>query len=154
MGIFLYAVILIGILLLTCVYAMMVLSSRVSRYEESVIVIPKKQACDSKRKELAICTLKIIRKERYEIGVKIPSYVYAVAVLGLKDDCYYPVYPFALTKQDKDSLEEFVSLYGEDLLKFYKQPNSIGFSFYLYGFNTYARERFKEEWYEKGVLIS
>ena len=42
MGIFLYAVILIGILLLACVYAMMVLSSRVSRYEESVIVIHKK----------------------------------------------------------------------------------------------------------------
>ena len=42
MGIFLYAVILIGILLLTCVYAMMVLSSRVSRYEESVIIISKK----------------------------------------------------------------------------------------------------------------
>lgn len=42
MGIFLYAAILIGILMLTCVYAMTVLSSRVSRYEESVIAIPKK----------------------------------------------------------------------------------------------------------------
>ena len=42
MRIFLYAFILIGILLLACVYAMMVLSSRVSRYEESVIIISKK----------------------------------------------------------------------------------------------------------------
>lgn len=97
--------------------------------------------------------MKIIRKEKYEIDVKIPSYVYAVAVLGLKDDCYYPVYPFALTKKDRASLEEFVYLYKKELLEFYRKPNPIGFSFHLYGFNTSARESFREEWYKKGVVI-
>lgn len=68
--------------------------------------------------------------------------------------CYYPVYPFALTESDKKSLFEFISLYKEELLAYYKKRNSIGFSFSLYGFNTEARERFKEYWYQKGVIVT
>lgn len=105
-------------------------------------------------KEFVIGTLKIIKKERYETGVKIPSYVYSIAVLDLKEECYYPVYPFALTESDKKSLFEFISLYKEELLAYYKKRNSIGFSFSLYGFNTGARERFKEYWYQKGVIVT
>ncbi|MBY5034160.1 hypothetical protein K6V78_03585 [Streptococcus gallolyticus] len=66
---------------------------------------------------------------------------------------YEPIYPFVLTKNDTVYLEEFLEEYGEQLIEHYLSGNRLYFSRFLYGFDTLLKERFKQRWFEKGVMI-
>ncbi|MEY8463729.1 hypothetical protein [Streptococcus merionis] len=68
-----------------------------------------------------------------------------------QDKKIYPIYPFS---NDKAMLLEFVAVYYDDLKDFYLNKQSSWFSFHLLGFDTEAKERFKDRWYKKGVVVN
>lgn len=63
-----------------------------------------------------------------------------------------PIYPFAEV-EDLEALEEFVTTFKEELLKYCQTCSPIGFAHHLFPFNTEKKEAFRNYWFQKGVVV-
>ncbi|HEM3632185.1 TPA: hypothetical protein U1C39_002263, partial [Streptococcus suis] len=64
---------------------------------------------------------------------------------------FRPVYPYS---NNKESLEEFISMYKEKLESFFESGERLYFCRHAWEDNSERREQMKEIWYRKGVIIN
>lgn len=87
-------------------------------------------------------------------GVSFNDYVFKIIILSDSgEELLDPVYPYVLSKEDVMYLKEFLEDYRELLIEHYMSGSRLYFSRFLYGFDTDLKERFKERWWKKGVMI-
>lgn len=65
----------------------------------------------------------------------------------------YPVYPFVSKRGDKVALVEFIEEYREKLTEFYLTGKRLDFANYILPFRTEEKQRFRDAWHSRGVLI-
>lgn len=82
-------------------------------------------------------------------------HVYSLKVVAGEREIY-PVYPFVRSKNDVGVLEEFCETYQEELKNFFtsKQYNFNSFAFFKFQFDTATKEKFKNRWFKRGLLIN
>ncbi|MFC5632028.1 MULTISPECIES: hypothetical protein [Streptococcus] len=98
--------------------------------------------------------IEIIKKRRLTSfgDVVVEGDFYGIKVTN-NNGTFHPIYPYALSENDKCHLEEFIEENFEDLISFYKTGNEINFCHHVFGFATEKKRYFKNYWHERGVTI-
>ncbi|WP_449451837.1 hypothetical protein [Streptococcus suis] len=97
--------------------------------------------------------IKIIKKSIYDFaGNRIGSnWGLEVIPIDKLEKSFAPVYPYS---NDKEALEEFISVYKEELESFFESGERLYFCRHVWELDTKRREQMKEIWYRKGVIIN
>lgn len=99
-------------------------------------------------------TCKVIKKVRYDSeSLAIPVYFYGIAVYKENKEWYRPVYPFSCDEKALPALREFVEAYQEELQDFYKEGYNYDFSRHVCGITGDSKDKFRERWFKRGVII-
>lgn len=67
------------------------------------------------------------------------------------------LYPFTMNLTGKEALEDFIDTYEEPLKDFYQGKGNYSSTSFLvshFGFDTELKEKVKERWYRRGVIIN
>lgn len=100
-----------------------------------------------------IRTIKIIRKAIFDAGEKKPTLFYGIAIFENNKEIYRPVYPFMRAGYDSFYLEKFIKKYEQELLDFYKNGHNHDFGCFVYGIGSGRKDRFRDEWFAKGLVV-
>ncbi|HEM3642572.1 TPA: hypothetical protein U1C81_000564 [Streptococcus suis] len=97
--------------------------------------------------------IKIIKKSIYDfVGNRIGSnWGLEVIPTDEMEKSFAPVYPYS---SNKESLEEFVSMYEQELTSFFDSGEHLYFCRYVWKDSIDRRENEKDRWYQKGVIIN
>lgn len=99
-------------------------------------------------------SIKIIKKSMYDEGQKgKPVFFYGIAIYHGDKEFYRPIYPFVRSQRDLASLRDFVNLYEKDLLAFYCRGHNYDFGCFVYGIGSGRKDKFRDEWFRRGVVI-
>ncbi|ESR10148.1 hypothetical protein DIX60_01325 [Streptococcus iniae] len=99
-------------------------------------------------------TIKIIKKTMYDESFKsYREYFYGIVIYENNKEFYRPTYPFVRSKVDIGKLEQFVKKYENDLLQFYKYGHNYDFGRFVYGIGSGLKDKFREDWFKKGVIF-
>lgn len=67
------------------------------------------------------------------------------------------IYPFTTGLSEKGALEEFIDVYEEELKAFYQGKGKYLSNSFLvshFGFDTELKEKVKNRWFKKGVILN
>lgn len=99
-------------------------------------------------------SIKIIKKSMYEEGrISSKMYFYGIAIFECGKEIYRPTYPYVRSDKDIDYLKDFIEKYENDLLMFYKNGHNYDFGLFVYGIGSGLKDRFRDDWYKKGVIF-
>lgn len=107
--------------------------------------------------------IRVVKKSVYVDDPKIivyPSF-YGIEVIAEADENVKvtPLYPFT-TSLDEDcklALEEFISDFEEELKMYYQAVGKYetkSLTTMLFGFDTELKEKFKDKWFRRGVVLN
>ncbi|MGT2712264.1 hypothetical protein [Streptococcus oriscaviae] len=101
----------------------------------------------------SICEIRIVKKAIFDCNMQTDRYIWGVVVINNSEEEYSPVYPYIRSERDMGALKEFLETFKDDLLAFYLKGDGLYFSRHLFYFDTELKDRFKNRWFERGVLI-
>lgn len=106
------------------------------------------------RKELGTnVEMKVTDKSIYNFAGQVIGKNWGLEVIPTDpaEKSFRPVYPYS---NNKESLEEFISMYKEKLESFFESGERLYFCRHAWEDNSECREQMKEIWYRKGVIIN
>lgn len=74
-----------------------------------------------------------------------------VSLSDRAEEVFYPVYPYST---NKEALVEFIDTYRTELESFFESGERLYFCRHAFKFDTELKEKIKERWYQKGVIIN
>ncbi|MDQ8759080.1 hypothetical protein [Streptococcus ruminantium] len=74
-----------------------------------------------------------------------------VSLSDKAEDVFYPVYPYST---NREALEEFIAAYRAELESCFESGECLYFCRHAFHFDTELKEKIKERWYQKGVIIN
>lgn len=110
--------------------------------------------------------IKVCESKRYNHSTNVLEKFCSIKIIdSQKKDPYFPVYPFS-DLEHKAVLQEFVDLYEQELLEFYKNGWNYNFASFcivndynntIYGISRDLDlsmvSRFRDRWFKKGVVF-
>lgn len=107
--------------------------------------------------------IKVVQKSVYVDDPKIivyPSF-YGIEVIAEGDERIKvsPLYPFttSLNEDCKEALKEFIVDFKEELKLYYQASGKYktkSLTTMLFGFDTELKEKFKDKWFKRGVVLN
>ncbi|MGX9845714.1 hypothetical protein ACR3IL_10620 [Streptococcus iniae] len=99
-------------------------------------------------------TIKVIPKSMYSESICAnQNKYYGIAIYEEGKEIYRPIYPYVRSKNDVDNLKKFVREYEKNLLKFYEHGHNYDFGRFVYGIGSGLKDKFREDWFKKGVIF-
>lgn len=97
--------------------------------------------------------IKVVKKYRYTSDCEAVIGEYYGILIDYGDRVVQPIYPFTLSLNDLDSLEEFIAEYEENIFESFKNRQGMNFWNDVIGYDTELKQRVKRRWYLKGVIM-